>query len=76
MAIDEMRIVGYPEPMFLRGTEKILTQMKTNVGNIKINGKRGTGFFCEIPNKEKSIQVFITNNHMIDQDYIYNNNRN
>ena len=70
-----MRIVGYPEPIFLRGTEKILTQMKTNIGNIKINGKWGTGFFCEIPNKEKSIQVFITNDHVIDQNYI-NSNKN
>ena len=37
----------------------------------KIN--QATGFFCNIPQKE--IKVLITNNHVIDEDYLNKENR-
>ena len=48
-------------------TKKILEQMKKNIGKIKIDNKKGTGFFCKIPfpDKNNMIPVFITNNHVI-----------
>ena len=41
---------------------KILTKVKT-----------GTGFFCNIP--EKQIKALITNNHVIDEEYLNKENR-
>ena len=43
------------------------------VCKIKAKIKHGTGFFCNIPHKE--IKVLITNNHIIDEDYLYKENR-
>ena len=39
----------------------------------KDNGAIGTGFFCEIPFKENSIKVLITNNHVLNEYDIENN---
>ena len=48
-------------------TKKILEQMEKCICKIKIDNKKGTGFFCKIPfpDKNNMIPVFITNNHII-----------
>jgi len=42
----------------------------------KNNGEKGTGFFCKIPypNQSKLLKVLITNNHIINEDDLKNNN--
>ena len=45
--------------------------MKNSVFKIYIlNGGQGTGFFCNIINDKYKIPVLITNNHIIDKNYI------
>ena len=58
-----------PEPVSLKGTEKILDQMNNCVCRIFNNGK-GTGFFTKIPYKSKLLPVLITNNHVLDENAI------
>ena len=48
----EKEIKTSPEPVSLKGTEKILDQMNNCVCRIFNNGK-GTGFFTKIPYKSK-----------------------
>jgi hypothetical protein len=47
-------------------------QMKNNVSQIlKKDGSKGTGFFCKIPLSEKTnLAAFITNNHVIDEEFL------
>ena len=73
--IEEKELNDYPKPVFIDELGEILSQMKQNVCKIcKNDGIKGTGFFCKIPlsQNNKYIPVFITNNHVIDQDYINN----
>ena len=49
--------------------------MKNSVFKIhRKDGLIGTGFFCVIPYKNKTMNVLITNNHIIDEAYILRNN--
>ena len=41
---------------------------------IKINRKNGTGFFCKIPYEKKSINVLMTNYHILDEKTYNKNN--
>ena len=41
---------------------------------IKKDGSKGTWFFCNIKNDNIIIKVMITNNHIINEEYINNNN--
>ena len=68
----EKYLKNYPVPISLENTEKIITQMRNNICKIYINGNNGTGFFCKIPFPDKNnlLTVFITNNHIINQDYL------
>ncbi len=68
-------IENSPKPVSIEGTQKILDQMKNCVCKIILKkGIRGTGFFCKISIKNNYIiPVMITNNHLIDLDYIKNN---
>ena len=68
MAINEVAIKDYPQPIFYGSTIKILEQMTNKICRININGKKGTGFFIKIPVDNKLIPVFITNNHVIRQE--------
>ena len=67
----EKYIKTSPEPVSLKGTEKILEQMNSCVCRIFNNGK-GTGFFTKIPYKSKLLPVLITNNHVLGQNDIEN----
>ena len=60
-----------PAPVSLKGTEKILDQMKNCVCRI-LNNEKGTGFFTKIPYKSKLLSVLITNNHILGQRDIEN----
>ena len=70
----EKYITSSPEPVTLKGTEKIIDQMNNSVCRIYNNGN-GTGFFTKIPYKSKLLPVLITNNHVINQDDILNNKK-
>ena len=71
----EQKIVNYPEYVNIKGTEIILKQMKKSICKINAgNGKSGTGFFCYIPYQYKELKVLITNYHIIDENYIKNEN--
>ena len=70
-AINEKFLNDYPMPIFLEETETILNQMKESVCEICLKDGRGTGFFCNISmEKDKFISVFITNNHVINEEYL------
>ena len=53
-------------------TENILKQMKKNICKIQINNgeQTGTGFFCFINYNNKSFKALITNEHIIDENFI------
>ena len=74
----EHNLNGYPTVISYECTKKIIEQMEKNICRIKIDNIQGTGFFCKIPfpDNNNTIQVFITNNHIINEDIIYNNNKN
>ena len=73
---NEKKITNYPEFVNIKGTEIILEQMKKSICKIyKGEGESGTGFFCCIPYKDQELEVFITNYHVIDENYIKNNEK-
>ena len=61
-----------PESVSLKGTEKIIYQMKNSICRIENNSK-GTGFFVQIPYKSRLLPVLITSNHIINADDILTN---
>jgi len=64
-----------PKPASFENTEKILSQMKNCICKIhKNNGEKGTGFFCKIPYQSKLLKVLITNNHVLNENDLKNNN--
>ena len=68
----EAKLESYPKWVSLETTEEIIKQMKTKICKIYLNnGKKGTGFFCNIslPNQNK-LNVLITNNHIINEKNI------
>ena len=69
----EKSIDNYPNPVTIEGTNKILNQLKTCICKIENKDGNGTGFFCSIPYKNKNIKALITNNHVINQDFINEN---
>ena len=69
--IKEKHINSSPEPISLKGTEKIVGQMKNN-SICRINDK-GIGFFVKIPYKSKLLPVLITTNQVISTDDILGN---
>jgi len=62
----------YPIPVTIDGTKKILEQMENCICKINNKKGKGTGFFCYIP--FGNIPVMITNNHVIDEELIKENN--
>ena len=76
--INEKELNDYPKPIFIEGVETILNQMKNNIGKICLeDGTTGTGFFCKIPfpDFEHLLNVFITNNHIINEKYLNEENK-
>ena len=73
---EESKKDNYPDCISLECTEKILKQMKLKVCKILLDSGNGTGFFCKIkfPNN-KLIPVLITNNHVINESMLKDENQ-
>ena len=72
--IKELNNKKYPKPITIEGTKKILEQMEKSICKIfKKDGSMGTGFFCKINYENKDIPVMMTNNHVIDNKYLNEN---
>jgi len=69
---NESLLVGYPNTITYKCTKIIMEQMEKNICKIKIGENQGTGFFCKIPFPDinNMLTVFITNNHVIDENYL------
>ena len=69
-------ILGYPNIISYETTKAIIDQMEQNICKINIGNYQGTGFFCEIPfpDKNNMLPVFITNNHIINEKLLYDEN--
>ena len=73
---EESILTGYPNIISYECTKKIIQQMENNICKIKIGKEQGTGFFCKIPfpDLNNMLSVFITNNHIINQEILYKDN--
>ena len=71
----EKLLIGYPKLITYECTKKIIEQMESSICKIKIGQERATGFFCKIPfpDEKNMLSVFITNNHVIDEDLLNKN---
>lgn len=70
-----MEKTNITKPANVKQTTKILEQMKNCICKILISGKEnGTGFFTTFSYKNKNYPVLITNYHIIDNEYIKQNN--
>ena len=72
----EAILTGYPNIISYGCTKKIIKQMETSICKINIEPKQGTGFFCKIPfpDEKNMLPVFITNNHVINKDFLFKEN--
>ena len=71
----ERKFSQYPDIVSIERTKIILEQMEKCICKIiKKDGSKGTGFFCNIKNDNIIIKVMITNNHIINEEYINRNN--
>ena len=66
-------ISGCPNAISYDCTKTIIEQMEKYICKIKISETTGTGFFCKIPfpDKNNMLSVFITNNHLINEEILY-----
>ena len=66
----------YPNLIPYECHKKINEQMEKNICKIIAENTQGTGFFCKIPfpNKENMLSVLITNNHVIDDNFLRTKN--
>ena len=74
--IKETALDGYPNIIPFDSSQKIIEQMRKDICKIKIGEEQGTGFFCKIPfpNFNNMLPVIITNNHVINEDFLFNDN--
>ena len=68
--MEESELIGFPKPISYGCTKKIIEQMEKNICKIEIGDTRGTGFFIKILYKYKILKLFITNNHIINEDML------
>ena len=61
-----------PDPVSLKGTQKIMEQMNNSICLIYNEKRKGTGFFVKIPYKSNLLPVLITTNQLINKDDILN----
>ena len=73
--INEGKIIGSIDAITLGKTEKIAQQMKTCICQVYADKKIGTGFFCKIPYENENIPVLMTNYHIINDDFLKNNEK-
>ena len=74
--IKESILTGYPSVISYECSKKIIEQMERNICKIIIGEEQGTGFFCKIPfpDLNNMLSVFITNNHIINNELLYKDN--
>ena len=65
--INEVRIKGAIDPISMNQSKTILEQMQYSVCKLHVKEKKGTGFFIQIPNEEESVNVLVTNNHVLNE---------
>ncbi len=65
--IKEQFIEDSLKPVSIEQTEIILDQMKNCVCKFHIEGKKGTGFFVQVPYDNKLLNLLITNNHVLNE---------
>ena len=72
--INESLLTGYPKVISYETTKKIIEQMGKTICKLKIEEEQGTAFFCKIPfpDKNNMLPVFITNNHIINNELLSN----
>ena len=71
--IKEILIQDQPIPISIEGLKKILFQLENCICQIyQKNGGKGTGFFCKILFQDKLLPVLITNNHVLKEEDIKN----
>ena len=58
------------QPVSIKETEFIIEQMKTCVCKIHLGSKKGTGFFIKIPFRNQSMNVLMTNHHVLSANEI------
>ena len=70
---NESILPRYPNVICYESTKKIIEQMEKGICKINIGQSQGTGFFCKIPfpDMNNMLPVFITNNHIINQELLY-----
>ena len=76
---EEKFLPGYSRPITYEKIKEILHQMENFICRIKIdNNIKGTGTFCKIPfpDKDNLLPVLITNNHLIKENLLNNENAN
>ena len=71
--MDEKIIRNSPGYISISCVETILNQMRNSICKIRINQTNGTGFFCKIPYENNTMNVLMTNYHVLDEEY-YNKN--
>ena len=73
--IAEKDLEDHPIGISLEQMEVLPNQMKKSICKIKCKEGHGTGFLCLIPNpsKSKTLPVLITNNHILNEEDIGNN---
>ena len=72
---DQYKIEDLIEPVTILGTKKILNQLMHCICQIKIKGEFGTGFFCQIPYKNETIKVLMTNYHVLNENDLKENKK-
>ena len=67
---------GYPRSITYDCGRQAFRQMETSICKVHTGQEQATGFFCKIPfpTKEKMLPVFITNNHVINDQLLNQNN--
>ena len=72
--IKEVLIEDQPIPVPIEGIKKILFQLENCICQIyQKKGGKGTGFFCKILFQNQLLPVLITNNHVLNEKDIENN---
>ena len=65
-----------PIPVSIEGMKKIFFQLENCICQIyKKNDGKGICFFCKISFQNKLLQVLITNNHILEEKDIQNNEK-
>jgi len=72
---EEKKIKGSIDPVNIEGTEKILKQMMNCIYKIQIKGTNATGFFCKFSHKKQAIKVLMTNNHVLNENDLKENQK-